>query len=183
MGLFDKLFRSNKAETKKYLSDYEIKEKNEEFMERFEQVRNLFNDSLNIYNSHNCQCAFPRFQQIIGIDCTDTGNSFKCHDTDLLISMTKDRFDITNSKLTDEVTNENWVCKKCGSTYEYGWSDFSIYVERRKLQLMDLKTGLKGLPAIKPIPLYLGLAGHSYPSRQEITSVSFDVFKKYMTEQ
>lgn len=48
---------------------------------------------------------------------------------------------------------------------------------------MDLKTELKGLQTVKPIPLYLGLAEHSYPSRQEITSVSFDEFKEYMTEQ
>ena len=76
-----------------------------------------------------------------------------------------------------------WICKKCRSSYEFGWSDFSIYVERQKLKLTDLKTELIGLPITKPIPLYLGLAGHSYPSRQEITSVSFDEFKKYMTEQ
>lgn len=183
MGLFDKLFKSTKTETKKYLTDSEIEQRNKEFMVKFEQVRELFNDSLNIYNSHNCQCAFPRFQQVISIDCRNTGNSFKCYDTDLLISMSKNYFDITESSLKDEVTNEKWICKKCGSSYEFGWSDFSIYVERQKLKLTDLKTELIGLSTTKPIPLYLGLAGHSYPSREEITSVSFDQFKKYMTEQ
>jgi hypothetical protein len=49
--------------------------------------------------------------------------------------------------------------------------------------LTELKAEVKGKPVTKPIPLYLGLAGHSYPSRQEITSVSFEEFKKYMTEQ
>ncbi len=146
-------------------------------------MKELLNESLNIYNSHACQCAFPRFQQIISIDCSNTGNSFKCYDTDLLISMSKNYFDITDSRLKDEVTNEKWICKKCGSSYEFGWSDFSIYVERQKLKLTDLKTELIGLSTTRPIPLYLGLAGHSYPSRDEITSVSFDEFKKYMTEQ
>ena len=183
MGLFDKLFKSTKPEAKKYLSDSQIEQRNKEFMVKFEQVKNLFTESLNIYNSQYCQCAFPRFQQIVGIDCNDTGTSFKCYDTDLLISITKDCFDITNSNLTDEVTNNKWTCKKCGSIFEYGWSDFSIYVERQKLKLTDLRTEMKGLPVAKPIPLYLGLAGHSYPSRQEITNVSFDEFKKYMTEQ
>jgi hypothetical protein len=186
MGLFDKLFNRRTAiqsDTNKYLIDSEIKHSNEDFKVKFEHVKNLFTQSLGIYNRENCQCSYPRFQQIIGIDCSDTGNSFKCHDTDLLISMSNVYFDISNSDLTDENTNEKWICKKCGSTYEYGWSDFSIYVERQKLKLIDLNTELIGLATTKPIPLYLGLAGHSYPSREEITSVSFDEFEKYMTEK
>jgi hypothetical protein len=186
MGLFDKLFKRRTAiqiDTNKYLTDSEIKQSNEDFMVKFEQVKNLFIQSLDIYNKENCQCAYPRFHQIIGIDCSNTGNSFKCYDTDLLISMSNIYFDISKSNLTDENTNEKWICKKCSSTYEYGWSDFSIYVERQKLKLTDLKTELIGLPTTKPIPLYLGLAGHSYPSREEITNVSFDEFNRYMTEQ
>lgn len=183
MGLFDKFFRTTKVETERYLSDFEIEQRNMDFMVKFEQVKELFNDSLKIYNSHHCQCAFPRFQQIISIDCTNTGNSFKCYDTDLLIRMSKNYFEITESSLKDEVTNEKWICKKCGSSYEFGWSDFSISVERPKLKLTDLKTELIGLQVAKPIPLYLGLAGHSYPSRDVITIVSFDKFKEYMTEQ
>jgi hypothetical protein len=183
MKLFDRFFKSTKTETKRLLSDPEMEQTNKEFMVRFEQVKKLFIDSLSIYNSKSCQCAFPRFQQIIGIDYSDTRNSFKCYETDLLISMTKDYFDIRESDLKDEVTNAKWICKKCGSTYEFGWSDFSIYVERQKLKLTHLKTELIGLPTTKPIPLYLGLAGHSYPSREEITSVSFDEFKRYITEQ
>ncbi len=183
MGIFDKLFKSTETETKRHLNDSEIEQRNKAFMVKFEQVKELFNDSLNIYNSQDCQCAFPRFQQIISIDCSNTGNSFKCYDTDLLISMSKNYFDITESSLKDEVTNEKWICKRCGSSYEFGWSDFSIYVERQKLKLVDLKTELIGLSTIKPIPLYLGLAGHSYPSKEEITSVSFDKFRQYMTEQ
>jgi len=181
MALFDKLFK--KTESNKYLSDSEIEQRNKEFMIKFEQVKNLFATSLNNYNIENCQCAYPRFQQIIGIDCINTGNSFKCHDTDLLISMSKVYFDISNSDLTDEVTNEKWICKKCGSTYEYGWSDFSIYVERQKLKLTNLATQLIGQAPIMPIPLYLGLAGHSYPPLSEITSVPFAEFESYMTEK
>jgi hypothetical protein len=179
MGLFDKLFKTTKVETKGIFADSEIEQRNKEFMVKFEQAKNLFIDSLNIYNSKSCQCAFPRFQQMVGIDCSDTGNSFKCYDTDLLISVTKDCFDITESNLNDEVTNEKWICKKCNTTYEFGWSDFSIYVDRQKLKLTNLKTELIGLPTTKPIPLYLGLAGHSYPSKEEITNVSFDEFRKY----
>ena len=92
-------------------------------------------------------------------------------------------FDISKSDLTNENTKEKWICKKCGSTYEYGWSDFSIYVERQQLKLTNLTTQLIGQPPIKPVPLYLGLAGHSYPPRSEITSVTFAEFENYMTEK
>jgi hypothetical protein len=143
----------------------------------------LFTSSLNIYNLEFCQCAYPRFQQIISIDCSNTGNSFKCYDTDLLIDLSKEYFDIEKSELSDECTNEKWICKKCGSTYEYGWSDFSIYVERQKLKLKNLAVSFKGKPTIKPIPLLLGLMGHSYPSKTEMTSVTFADFEKYMTEK
>jgi hypothetical protein len=186
MGLFDKIFKSikiNQTESGKYLTEAEIEERNKELMVKFDQVKNLFSLSLDIYNLEYCQCAYPRFQQIIGIDCSNTANSFKCYETDLLISMSKVYFDTTGSDLTDEVKNEKWICKKCGSTYEYGWSDFSIYVERQKLKLINLMVQLKGKPLVIPIPLCLGLAGHSYPSRSEITRVDFVEFESYMTEK
>jgi len=186
MGLFSKIFKTtkiNQTESGKYLTEAEIEERNKELMVKFDQVKNLFSLSLDIYNWEYCQCAYPRFQQIIGIDCSNTGNSFKCHETDLLISMSKVYFDTTGSDLTDEVKNEKWICKKCGSTYEYGWSDFSIYVERQKLKLINLMVQLKGKPLIIPIPLYLGLTGHSYPSSSEITRVDFVEFENYMTEK
>lgn len=52
---------------------------------------------------------------------------------------------------------------KCRSHYEYGWSDFSIYIERQKLELISLRTGKIGKPTTEQIPLFLGLIGHSYP--------------------
>ncbi|HMQ63618.1 MAG TPA: hypothetical protein PKE06_23240 [Flavilitoribacter sp.] len=152
-------------------------------MLRFEQVKDLFISRLAVYNAENCPCAYPRFQQIIGIDCRDTGHSFKCFETDLLINLSKVGFDLEKSQLSDECTNEKWICKKCGSTYEYGWSDFSIYVERQKLKLVHLAVQPKGKPAVHPIPLYLGLMGHSYPPKNEIASVDFADFENYMGEK
>lgn len=189
MNPFKKIFQKTKTQqqeqepAKKHLSKEETEQRNKEFMARFEQVKNLFISSLAAYNAENCPCAYPRFQQIIGIDCRDTGNSFKCFETDLLINLSKAGFDIEKSQLTDECTNEKWTCRKCGSTYEYGWSDFSIYVERQKLKLVHLAASPKGKPAVHPIPLYLGLMGHSYPSKTEITSVDFGAFENYLTEK
>jgi len=186
MGLFDKLFKMTKlkqTEYKRYLSDTEREQRNKEFAIKFGQLKDLFILSLNVYNSEFCQCAYPRFQQIISIDCANTGNAFKCYDTDLLIDLSKPHFDIEKSNLTDECSNEKWTCKKCGSTYEYGWSDFGIYVERQKLKLQNLAIPSKGKQAIKPIPLFLGLTGHSLPPRTEITNADYTDFKNYMTEK
>lgn len=158
-------------------------DRNKDFIAKFEKAKNLFIACLNYYNTEACQCAYPRFQQIIGIDSTKSGDSFKSQDTDLLIALSTKYFDIQKSDRTDECKNDKWVCKKCGSVYEYGWSDFSIYVERQKLELTDLKVSVKGQPAVKPIPLYLGLMGHSYPSRSEIIPATFEEFENYMTEK
>ncbi len=186
MRLLDRLF--NRTEKKlttveKHLSKSELEQRNREFAEKFEKVKKLFNSSLEIYNSEFCQCAYPRFQQIVSIDCANTGDSFKCYETDLLIGLVKPYFDIEKSELTDENTNEKWICKKCSSTYEYGWSDFSIYVERKKMKLQNLKVSLKGNKTKKPIPLFLGLMGHSYPAMTEMTNVDFAEFENYMTEK
>jgi hypothetical protein len=186
MGLFDKFFKRTEikqTDTKKYLSEIEMEQRNKAFLVKFEQVKNLFISSLKIYNLESCQCAYPRFQQVIGIDCTDTSNSFKCYDTDLLIDLSKSYFNIEKSELNDECTNEKWTCKKCSSTYEYGWSDFSIHVERQKLKLQTLQANTRGKEIIMPIPLFLGLMGHSYPPKTEMTNVGFKDFENYMTEK
>ena len=97
--------------------------------------------------------------------------------------MSKPYFDIEKSEFSDESTNEKWSCKKCRSSYEYGWSDFSISVERQKLKLNILTVNPKDKPAITPIPLFLGLIGHSYPPRTEMTKSDFADFENYMTEK
>lgn len=158
-------------------------QKEKEIIDRFEKASAFFTSLLEEYNSSSCQCGFPRYQQIAGIDCASMRQSFKSYDTDLLIGLSKKYFDIGPSALTDECTNEKWVCKKCGSVYEYGWSDFSIHVERQKLKLTELKAAVKGKPALKPIPLFLGLMGHTYPPKSEITGVAFEAFQDYMNEK
>ena len=164
-------------------AEEEIKERNKIFEAKHKQVFDLLNTALEKYNAQNCQCAFPRFQQLIGIDCCNGGKSFKCWETEILISSSKKYFEIKQSDLTDENTNEKWICKKCSSTYEYGWSDFSIYIERQKLKLTELKVKSIGKNIEKPIPLFLGLFGHSYPERSEMDSVEFEILKNYILEE
>ena len=181
MRIFDKIFRSGSKA--KVLTVEEVEKRSIDLKVKHEKAKQAVKTALENYNEISCQCAYPRFQQLIGIDCAKTRDSFKCLDTDLLISISKEYFDISDSTLTDEKTKAKWICKKCGSTYEYGWSDFSIYVERQKLELVDLKVELTGKATRKPIPLYLGLIGHSHTSKAEMTSVEFDDFEKYILEK
>ena len=160
-----------------------MEQKKQDYEARREKIKQLFETALVDYISTACQCAFPRFQQLIGIDCAGSGYSFKCYDTDLLIGTSKKYFDITASERTDENKNEKWICKKCGSDYEYGWSDFSIYIERQKLELINLRTVEIGKPTIEPIPLFLGLIGHSYPPKSEMEQVEFYEFERYVLEK
>lgn len=155
----------------------------EEENKKYEQAKKVLIESLEIYNEKHCQCAFPRYQQMINVILDGTGKSFKCYDTELLINLSKKYFEIEESELNDENMNEKWVCKKCSSIYEYGWSDFSIYVERQKLKLIKLNTELHGKQERKPIPLFLGLMGHSYPSKSEMINTDFEDFEKYMKEK
>jgi hypothetical protein len=154
-----------------------------DFQQKYQQVKELFTLILSRYNIDACQCTYPRFQQLVGIDCSGTGNVFKCYDTDLLIDLSRTYFNIETSMLNGECRNEKWTCKICNSTYEYGWSDFSIQIERQKLKLTYLTTQSKGKEAILPIPLHLGLIGYSYPSRSEMDYVNFADFENYMLEK
>ena len=181
MGLFDKLFK--RTETKNYLNNEEIQKVNNSLLVKHKEETMLYETVFEMYYTYSCQCAFPRYQQIVGIDCANSGNSFKCFDTELLIGFSKPFFHIVKSKLTDENINEKWICKKCGSTYEFGWQDFSIAVEREKLSLTELKVEQVGKPIMKPIPLYIGLMGHSYPPKSEMMSVDLAEFERYITEK
>ncbi|MFT3793205.1 hypothetical protein [Flavobacterium sp.] len=154
-----------------------------EAQKKYDRLRLLLDKAIEKYNAISCPCAFPRYLQLTGINCTKSGNSFVCYETDLLISKSKPFFDIGESTRTDENRNEKWTCKKCGSVYEFGWSDFSIHVNRQKLEPAALKVDPVGKPVQNPIPLFMGLWGHSYPSKSQMTTVDYEEFEKYILEE
>ena len=156
---------------------------NETFKDKYKRIFDLINLTLEKYNLDSCQCAYPRFQQLVGIDCSKSGKSFRCWETEILISSSKKYFEIIESKLKDENVNQTWICKKCKSEYEFGWSDFSIHVDRQKLKLINLKTNLIGKETEKPIPLFLGLFGHSYPKKSEMDFAEFKKLEEYLLEK
>ncbi|MCC7506540.1 MAG: hypothetical protein IT259_14650 [Saprospiraceae bacterium] len=155
----------------------------QDYQHRHAEAKNVYQSVVDGYMTGACPCAFPRFRQITGINCVDSGDSYCCFDTELLIALIKPFFDISPSDRKDECTNEKWVCKTCGSEYEWGWSDFSIHVNRQKLALTNLRASVIGKAAGKPIPLYLGLFGHSYPPPSEMRPANLEEMAAYLNER
>ena len=149
------------------------------FETAYNNVRQLFLSALENYHVHACQCAYPRYRQVLAIDCVDTGKSFSCYETELLIELSKPYFNWSSNNLNP---NDEWVCLKCGSTYSYEWADFSISVSRQTIKITHLNTKEIGKPAVKPIPLYLGLSGHAFPSEKEIRQALYPEFEDYIKE-
>jgi len=149
----------------------------------FEKVNALFKKCFEQYYTTGCQCNFPRYHQIVSIDCVDTSDSFSCHETEMLIFMSKQYFDVQLGPKGNEGNHQVWTCKKCGSSYTVDWEDFSIHVNRQTMKVSELKVPLTGKPGMKPIPLFLGLSGHSFPPQTEMVPVSYEDFEKYMLEK
>lgn len=139
--------------------------------------------TLEYYNAHACQCAFPRFRQYTSIDCGDTGNSFYVAETEAFISLGKKYFNIQSlvPERGGECSLAIYTCKKCGSTYEFGWSDFSIYINRSYLKLKEKKVNDIGGDLLTPIPVFVGPFGHSYPDNL-FTKKDMEVLIKYLKE-
>jgi hypothetical protein len=99
----------------------------------------------------------------------------------VLITNARNYFTITKTGTGSEAYNESWCCNKCGSLYDYGWADFSIHVSRAFLKIKELKTTDIGAEPQLPIPLFVGIFGHTFPGKDQLIPVDFEAFKKYIT--
>lgn len=178
MNIFKKLFGSSTVQTQPTIS----REENEKrIRENTDLLWKYIEELLIDFNRQSCLCSFPRFRQIVSIDCTDYGKSFYCSETEGFISNARKYFTTTKAETGGEAYNEEWCCNKCGSLYDYGWSDFSIHVERSVLKIKELKTTDIGAEPQLPIPLFVGVFGHSFPGKDQLTPVDFETFKTYIT--
>ena len=85
--------------------------------------------------------------------------------------------------MSSENYSEKWTCKRCQSEFTLNWRDLSLQVDRDVLKLHQLNAPPIGKEPLTPIPFYVGLYGHSYPSHEEIQPVSFESFKCYILER
>jgi hypothetical protein len=158
-------------------------EDGEELRDPSSRLGALFTDVLQKYHATSCQCAYPRFRALVAIDCMVTGGRpYQCFESEMLIDMSKQYFDVGESSRSDEDSNKEWVCKTCGSTYEYGWTQFSIALDRQQLRLSDLKVESVGKSCSNPTPVFVGTRGYSRPSALDMEQVDFDDFRTYMLE-
>lgn len=150
--------------------------------EKIARLQLLIAETLALYQSVACPCAFPRFRQIAGIDCVDYGESFYAAETELLIEAAEPFYD---KKIIGRMTGNDgeWMCKTCGSLWHYNWQDFSLAVSRSVLKIGKLTTGDAGAPLLYPIPLYVGLTGHGYPPKSRMAPASLEDVKAYLQEK
>ena len=176
MNFFKRLFKS--------IPQTESKTGNAEYLkitqEKTDKVWKFLEETIDFYNAKSCPCAFPRFRQIAAIDCVDFGKSFYASETEGIISAAYKHFTVVPTTDGNEANNAIWTCNKCRSTYLFGWSDFSIHVNRTFLKINDLRTEDIGEPAISPIPLHVGLFGHTFPDHSHILPTDFETFATYI---
>jgi hypothetical protein len=178
MNFLQKLFKTNPSA--------ESKSGNAEFVKATQDKTNMvwkfLDETITYYHAAACPCAFPRFRQIVAIDCVDYRKSFYASETEGLISCAYKHFTVSPFAGGAEVNNDLWTCNTCGSTYHFGWSDFSIHVNRTFLKVIDLKVKDLGAAPSLPIPLHVGLFGHTFPDQTQIVPVDFETFSNYIRE-
>ena len=140
----------------------------------------LLKDTVANYNAIACPCAFPRFIQYVSIDCSETSNSYYMSETEGFIYSSKDYFEHKPIDKGDECEKSIWICKTCASTFVEAWSDFSIHVNRTYLKPLHLQAKQVGADPEEIIPFYVGLFGHSLPSRDGFRQVDYETFKNYI---
>jgi hypothetical protein len=146
---------------------------------KIDKLHIMLRDVMTYYHLHKCPCSFPRFRQIAAIDCSDSGNTFYVLETEGLISEAQKYFNTEDIEPRSENVRQIWTCKTCKSTYEFGWCDFSINVDRSYLKIKDLNTVAIGEPPIVPIPVFVGAVGHSIPMGK-FTHVSYEQMASYL---
>lgn len=141
----------------------------------------LIEETLEYYNSISCPCAFPRYRQYVGIDCIDYHGSFYMSETEGFIHHSAKYFNIKDIPAVDnENTSRIWECRKCKTKFLFGWSDFSIAVNRSYLKLTDHKVEDIGSKPGLPTPFFVGLFGHKYPNKELFQQLAFDHFRDYL---
>jgi hypothetical protein len=161
----------------------EIAHKSESMIKLEEETEKLWKDikeTLEFYDSVGCPCAFPRFHQYAAIDCVEFRASFYMSETEAILHHCGPYFDVKETDKGDEAYRALYTCKKCQSTYDYAWSDFSIRISRTYLKVKDLKAIQVGPAANQPTPFYIGLFGPKLPDPVHFKRVELEDFIAYL---
>lgn len=142
----------------------------------------MLEETVEYYQSISCQCAFPRFIQYASHECGDMGGVYYMSETEGFIDKVKKHFDIEKLENGNDGYEAIYTCRKCRSTYLYGYSEYSIAVSRQFLKPQEIKAIQVGANPITPVPFTVGLFGHQYPDQELFQFYDFDSFKNYLGE-
>ncbi|GAB4427086.1 MAG: hypothetical protein OHK0039_45300 [Bacteroidia bacterium] len=142
-----------------------------------EELLNDMRSVLAVYRAVACPCAFPRFRQVVAIDCVDWGGAFFCYETEGLIAVAREGYAIGD----DTGYGSVWTCETCGSVFQQAWQDFSIHISRSTLKPVQLLVADLGAAAETPMRLSRGFAGHSHPPASLAVQVSPEEIKTWLT--
>lgn len=103
--------------------------------EQVEKYKQKLKEVIDFYYSVACPCAFPRFRQLVSIDCFNTEGTFYLYETNLLI-----REVMTNRFEIQKENNDVFVsCNVCDSKYIIDGDEFGFLVQRLVLKMIDKK--------------------------------------------
>src|SRR5579863_4042432 len=147
--------------------------------ERGAMLQEYFESWLDGLAKPACPCAYPRLRAIVAIDCRDYGGVWMCLETEILLGLLRPRFDIVPAGGVAGAGDDTWTCPVCGSSYEYGWDEFSINTSIQYLKPLHLAVTDLGAPPVVPTPLFGGIVGHTDPPFDYFEPVDFDAFRAY----
>lgn len=146
---------------------------------------------IDYYLSKSCPCAFPRYRFLVGFNGDNYSKALlHTYDTNAFVSKS---IDFEKGFLIAQ-ENAEFVCRVCGSKYQYKYDQYSITFEKISLSIKTLNQKELGAMAGLPFPLFGGVyfVNGAWDEEQQIQElkrlseefpqVNPDEFKKRMQE-
>ena len=139
---------------------------------------------LDFYTGDACPCSFPRFIQVVSLDCMDMDLLFTCRETEAFLKLCRERdlYSVEDIDADFQSDTEYWTCNTCGSRFLWGWSDTSVKIDRQYLKPVIIRAEKIGAGAANPIPLFGGFFGKNPPSDKMWIQVGSEDMIKYFVQ-
>ena len=111
-----------------------------------------------------CPCRYPRFVRLVGFNFQDYNvGPVLCGDTEELVSASIQGpsafLDLQSEEHVQDSTHRKYRCSRCGASWLYVFTDYSISLSRVYLQLLISSADNMGAEPQEPIPISTGLGG------------------------
>jgi hypothetical protein len=123
--------------------------------EALEVLKTSIDQIIEFYLNTSCPCAFPRFLFIVGFDGGKyTKSLLHTFETNIFVNVTKSLAAFLQNDADNKGT---YVCKICGTQYNYIYDEFSAAFSLQCFMVKDVKALTKGASVEFPFPLFAGL--------------------------